>query len=182
MEDRRTTLKTALANIASGDEAAMGILYDQTNRVLFGSILQIVRSRGRAEDILQDVYMKIWRRASTYRPDKGKPITWLCAIARNSAIDVVRREGRMTEIGDDVLENFADDAQLADDWLCDMEDHEALRECIETLRDDHRKSIRLAYFEGYTYSELANHIGVPIGTVKSWISRGLTGLKGCLGG
>lgn len=182
MNDRRTELNTALAKVASGDESALGELYDQTNKILFGNILHIVRSRGRAEDILQDVYMKIWRRAGSYRPDKGKPITWLCAIARNSAIDVVRREGRITEISDDVLENVADNVQPADDWLCDMEDHEALRKCLETLRADHRKSIRLAYFEGYTQSELANHIGVPIGTIKSWISRGLVGLKGCLGG
>jgi len=182
MSDRREALRMCLASIASGDEAAMSLLYDHTHRVLFGTILRIVRVRSRAEDVLQDVYIKVWHRAGTYSPEKGNPITWLCTIARNSAIDVVRREGRANEIGDDILENVSDDAQPADDWLCDLEDHEALRKCIETLKTDHRKTIRLAYFEGFTHLELASHIGVPIGTVKSWINRGLTGLRGCLGG
>ena len=182
MKDSREALRLALASVATGDETAMVLLYDQTNRILFGTILRIVRVRSRAEDVLQDVYVKVWHRAGTYRPDKGNPVTWLCAIARNSAIDVVRKEGRTNEVGDDILENVSDDAQPADEWMCDMEDHEALRKCIETLQNDHRRTIRLAYFEGFSHSELASHIGVPIGTIKSWINRGLTGLRGCLGG
>lgn len=181
-EDRRELLRNAMAAVATGDRAALDTVYEMTSGKLFATIVRIVRARDRAEDVLQDVYVKVWRRAARFDPSKGSPITWLCTIARNTALNDLRSNGRSLEIADADLNVIADDAKTADDWLCDMEDNAALARCLEGLQKDQRRSIRLAFFDGFSHSELADMVDVPLGTMKSWIRRGLAGLKGCLGG
>ena len=180
--ERREALKTAMRGMAAGDRTSLDTVYEMTSAKMFATIVRIVRVRERAEDLLQDTYIKAWQRAGRYDPAKGSPITWLCTIARNTALSDIRRDGRMADITDHDLPDVADDAKAQDDWLCDVEDAEALRRCMEGLQDDHRRSIRLAFFDGLTHSELAQRIDAPLGTIKSWIRRGLSGLKGCLGG
>ena len=159
----------------------MHVVYDLTSRKLFGIILPVISDREKAEDILQDVFLKVWNRAGRYDPDKGSAITWLCAIARNTAIDALRRDGRIPEVGDDdAYFDASDETPDAEEALCSEEDRERLRRCLSALQDDHRRSIRMAYFRGYSYSELAAKLEVPLGTMKSWIRRGLASLKGCL--
>lgn len=182
-DNQREILLQAMGRLPAGDKAALQTVYELTSNKLFGTIIRIVRGRERAEDLLQDVYVKIWQRAGRYDPARGSPIAWLCTIARNTALNDLRREKRSKELGVAELPEIADDGlKPSDQWLCDMEDSEALRRCIEELQQDHRRSIKLAFFEGYTYSEVADYVSVPIGTMKSWIRRGLAGLKGCLGG
>ena len=95
----------------------------------------------------------------------------------------MRRNGRYEDLADDEFPEVADTTIVpADDWLCAEQDSAALANCLEELRDDHRRTIKLAFFEGLSHSELAERVNVPIGTLKSWIRRGLAGLKGCLGG
>ena len=172
-----------MAGTARGDRRSLELVYEMTSSKVFSTILRIVRRRERAEDILQDVYIKVWRRAGRFDPSKGSPITWLCAIARNSALNDVRRSGREQEIADDEFPEVADtDLVAADDWLCAAEDSAALNKCLDQLRSDHRRSITMAFFDGLSHSELAEKVNVPLGTMKSWIKRGLAGLKGCLGG
>ena len=172
-----------MAGTARGDRRSLELVYEMTSSKVFSTILRIVRRRERAEDILQDVYIKVWRRAGRFDPSKGSPITWLCAIARNSALNDVRRSGREQEIADDDFPEVADtDLVAADDWLCAAEDSAALNKCLDQLRSDHRRSITMAFFDGLSHSELAEKVNVPLGTMKSWIKRGLAGLKGCLGG
>ena len=180
MPSPRENIASALADVATGDRAALRSVYDLTSRKLFGIILPVVRDREKAEDVLQDVFLKIWHRAGRYDAAKGSPVTWLCAIARNSAIDTVRRDGRNPEVADDAYLDATDDAPAAEDALCSAEDRQRLLRCLDGLREDHRQSIRMAYFGGYTYSELAEKREVPLGTVKSWIRRGLASLRGCL--
>lgn len=183
MTDRRAHLIEALRGTASGDRGCLQTIYDMTSAKVFATILRIVRKRDVAEDLLQEVYVTVWRRAGRFDPAKGSPITWLCTIARNSALNDIRRSGRKAEMTDDELPEVADNRIVpADDWLCAEEDSLALANCLEELREDHRRSIKLAFFEGLSHSELAERINVPIGTLKSWIKRGLAGLKGCLGG
>lgn len=183
MTDRRTELKEALAATGRGDRQSLERVYAMTSSKVFSTIVRIVRRRDRAEDILQDVYVKVWRRAGRFDPAKGSPITWLCAIARNSALNELRRSSRDQEIPDDDFPEVADTSIVAaDDWLCAAEDSAALEKCLEGLRADHRRSIKMAFFEGFSHSELAEKVNVPLGTMKSWIKRGLAGLKGCLGG
>lgn len=172
-----------MAQMARGDRDALRRVYDMTSAKLFGVILRIVPGRERAEDVLQDVYVRVWQRAGRYDAAKGSPISWMCVIARNTAISDLRRQGRIRESGVDTLPEVEDDElKPADEWLCDVEDNAALRRCLEQLQGDHRRSIKLAFFDGYSHSELAKLVDVPIGTMKSWIRRGLAGLKGCLGG
>jgi RNA polymerase sigma-70 factor (ECF subfamily) len=179
----REELSGAMAGVAGGDRAALRTVYRLTSAKLFGTIVRIVPERDRAEDILQDVYVKVWRRAGRFDARKGSPITWLCTIARNTALNDLRRDGRKVERADDALPEVEDaDTLPADEWLCAMEESEALARCLQELSGDQRRSIRLAFFEGYSYSELARKVDVPLGTMKSWIRRGLAGLKGCLGG
>ncbi|AKM10031.1 sigma-70 family RNA polymerase sigma factor [Croceicoccus naphthovorans] len=180
--ENRTKLALALAEVAHGNRSSLKTVYDLTSAKLFGVIVRIERDRESAEDVLQDVYVKVWRRAGRFDPDRASPITWLCAIARNAAIDSRRRTGRETPMDEDALPEIEDDAALADEVLCDLEDADRVQQCLEGLQTDHRRSIRLAFFDGLSHSELAERVGVPLGTMKSWIRRGLASLKGCLGG
>lgn len=181
IEARRAALEQALGRVADGEKSALRDVYELTSAKLLGVILPIARDRDQSEDVLQDVYLKVWNRAGRFDRSKASPITWLCAIARNSAIDSVRKSGRRAEETDDGLAQFEDDAPDAEETLCSLEDKERLQRCMEGLQQDHRRSIRMAFFGGLTYSELAGKLDVPLGTMKSWIRRGLASLKGCLG-
>lgn len=175
-------LVAALEGVARGERDCLETVYQMTSAKLLGVIVRIERDRETAEDVLQDVYIKVWRRAGRFDDSRASPITWLCAIARNAAIDSCRSHGREATMGDDWLPEIEDDAAPADEMLCDMEDAARVNRCLEGLQRDHRRSIRLAFFDGLSHSELAERIGVPLGTMKSWIRRGLASLKGCLGG
>ena len=181
--DRKAILVQSLTAVAAGDRASLQTVYDMTSAKVFGTIIRIVRRREVAEDLVQEVYVTVWRRAGRFDPAKGSPITWLCTIARNLALNSLRNRGRDDEFGDDEFPDLADTSIVpADDWLCTQEDSVTLADCLETLREDHRRSIKLAFFEGLSHSELAEKVDVPLGTLKSWIRRGLAGLRGCLGG
>lgn len=110
MIDRRTELIEAMVATAAGNRGSLQIVYEMTSAKVFGTILRIVRRRDVAEDLLQDVYVKVWRRAGRFDPAKGSPIAWLCAIARNSALNDLRRNGRQIELAD---EDFPDVADMA---------------------------------------------------------------------
>lgn len=183
LEDRRAQLSDALTSVADGDRDALKTVYHLTSSKLFTTIIRIVRGKERSEDLLQEVFVKVWQRAGRFDPLQGSPITWLCTIARNTALNDIRRNRRQHEIARDELPEVEDTKlQPADDWLCAEEDSAKLSECLDTLKADHRRSIRMAFYEGYTHSELAEIVDVPLGTMKSWIRRGLAGLKGCLDG
>ncbi|MEB3415939.1 sigma-70 family RNA polymerase sigma factor [Alteriqipengyuania sp. WL0013] len=182
MAQRRAALVRAMDGVARGERDSLKTVYDATSAKLFGIILRHLRDREAAEDVLQDVYLKVWNRAGRFDPERASPITWLCTIARNTAIDHLRRTGRAPETTSDALPEIEDDAIPVDEMLCSAEDNAALRRCMEELKPDHRRCIRLAFFDGLTHSQLAERLGMPLGTMKSWIRRGLLGLKGCLGG
>ncbi len=180
-QDRRAALEEALGRVAEGERTALRRVYDLTSAKLLGVILHVVRDRDAAEDVLQEVYLKVWDRAGRFDRTRASPITWLCVIARNAAIDAVRKTGRRSEVSDDVLPEIEDETPNADVMLCDAEENERLQNCLEGLQADHRRCIRLAFFRGFTHTELATRLDVPLGTMKSWIRRGLSSLKGCLG-
>ena len=181
--DRRKMLNDALGDIAEGDRDALHTVYEATSGKVFGTIIRIVRDRARAEDLLQDVYLTVWQRAGRFDPDKGSATTWLCTIARNTALNELRRGDRDRKLTDDPFpEVGVKDIVPADEWLCNVEDCEALARCLKELDEKQRSSILLAFFDGFTHSELAQRMETPIGTIKSWIRRGLADLRGCLGG
>ncbi len=129
---------------------------------------------------MQETYLKVWRRAGRYDAAKASPITWLSMIARNSAIDAVRR--RRSTIGDEALaiERVADDAPLPDRLAEAGEIRERIEDCLEELDSEHQKCIRHAYFDGLSYSQVAERIGTPLGTIKGWMARSMKRLRKCL--
>jgi RNA polymerase sigma-70 factor (ECF subfamily) len=179
----RERLKRTLANVAGGDRAAMSELYRATSAKLYAVCLRIVRDDAEAEEVLQEVYLTVWKRAAAYDPEKASPITWLAAVARNRAIDRLRAAGarvvRSSGPIDGALE-LADPSSDAEARLSHSEESRRLKRCLEGIDPDHAGLIRSAFFGGLSYSDLAQAAGRPLGTVKTWIRKGLMNLKVCL--
>lgn len=179
-DDRRQRLVSALADSAAGNPAALRQVYDLTSAKLFGICLRICGEREAAEDVLQEVYLRVWRRAAAFDAKRASPITWLAVIARNAALDWRRASRHGATVSDDLLVDMADEAPAADDLLLREEAGARLRACLEELEGAQAQAIRRAFLDGLTYQQLADRIETPLGTIKSWIRRGLQKLKGCL--
>ncbi len=174
------TLESLLAATASGDRAAFKLLYERSSAKLFGVVLRILRNQQKAEDVLQDVYIKIWQKSASYDAAQGKPITWMATIARTRAIDIIRAarpEQTVDEPGDEE-EIFRLGGQSVDE--VDVTDLEALRFCLGEMKEDDRNYVLLAYYEGYSRQELARRFRSPVGTIKTRLRRGLVALRACL--
>jgi RNA polymerase sigma-70 factor (ECF subfamily) len=168
-----------LQSIAGGDRAALALLYRRTSAKLHGMCLRLLGSEAEAEDVLQDVYVTVWQKAARFDAAKASPITWLAVLARNKAIDRLRV--RRVATGDLAeAQNVADDSPSAFDLVEAGEENQRLGHCLEELDEKQRAMIRAAFIEGATYPELAEREAVPLGTMKSWIRRGLMRLRGCL--
>jgi len=172
-------LSAALSRVATGDEAALKAVYDLTSMKLMGICIRILKERDEAEDVLQDVYVSVWARADSFDRDRSSPITWLATIARNRAIDRLRSRRIPAEALDQAAQ-VPDDKPDAFTCVTEAEERKRLRDCLARLEAPHREAIRSAFFDGLAYSHLALRDNVPLGTMKSWIRRGLLQLKGCL--
>ena len=178
---RRAALSDALERAGRGEKPALESVYRATSAKLFGICLRILKDRQEAEDVLQSVYVSVWQRAGRFDPARASPITWLATLARNRAIDRLRSLKRTA--GFDPIDAAADIADDRPDALADLESRQEvdrLAGCIGELDDRTAAAIRTAFFGGLTYSELAGNADVPLGTMKSWIRRGLMKLKDCL--
>jgi RNA polymerase sigma-70 factor (ECF subfamily) len=177
----RSQLAAALARVASGDRAALRLVYQDTSAKLFGVCLRILSDRGEAEDVLQEVYVTVWRKASTFDAARASPITWLVAIARNRSIDRLRAGAvsRRLEPIDEALD-VRDQTPAADDMLERSQQYGRLSACLGELEKRHAAAIRSAFLEGSTYEELSLRMKVPLGTMKSWVRRALLKLRTCL--
>ena len=174
------SLAEQLSRAAAGDVAAFRAVYDATSAKLFGVILRILNERGEAEDVLQEVYTTVWRKAAEFDATRASPITWMATIARNRAIDRLRaRASRPTAPLDTAVE-VRDTALLADQLIEASDDARRLHAALATLDTRHAAAIRSTYFEGLTYEALAAREGVPVGTLKSWVRRGLLRMQGAL--
>lgn len=174
-------LVAALSAVAQQDREALAQVYQMTSAKLFGICLRISNDRGAAEDILQDVYIKVWNRAGRFDADRASPITWLCAIARNTAIDWQRASGRVATAPEEAAYAIADDRISADQSIEEDQQSARIHHCLSELEDKHGAAIRAAFFDGLTYADLATRMDVPLGTMKSWVRRGLQRLKACMG-
>ena len=173
-------LAALMTRVAEGDRAALRQLYDATSAKLFGVCLRILSDREECEDVLQDVYVTIWRRADRFDSTRASVTTWISTIARNRAIDRLRARGPMAYAEQvDGLE-IPDGAASADSLLEAADDRARLQHCLGELDERTAAVIRTAFFEGVTYEALSARMDAPLGTVKSWIRRGLARLKGCL--
>jgi RNA polymerase sigma-70 factor (ECF subfamily) len=177
----RSELVAALARVAGGDRAALQMVYQDTSAKLFGVCLRILNDRSEAEDVLQEVYLTVWRKAASFDPARASPITWLVAIARNRSIDRLRSAAggrRMDPI--DAADDVRDPAPAAVELVEAAQQSSRLSLCLEQLESRQSSAIRAAFLDGNTYEELAERMKVPLGTMKSWIRRGLLKLRDCL--
>jgi RNA polymerase sigma-70 factor (ECF subfamily) len=181
-EQAQTTDIELLRAIAGGDEGALASLYDRYRLILFGLILRILHSQPEAEDILQEVFLQVWRKASDFDEARGRPFTWLVTLARSRAIDRLRafasRERTATQATRDVTESISD---AADDAV-KSEQGEIVRGALAELPEEQRQALVLAYFEGLTQSEIAARLNSPLGTVKTRMRSGMIKLRELLGG
>lgn len=174
-------LDALLIEIAGGSRNAFESLYRATSSKLLSVCLRVVPDRAEAEDVLQEVYTTIWHKAHQFDATRASPIAWLAMIARNKAIDRLRAQparGTLTaiEFADDIADGGASPMQTA----VAADDRDRLEACMRQLDARRQSLIRAAFFDGSTYEELAQRIASPLGSVKSWIRRGLLQLRGCL--
>lgn len=188
---RSQALADLLSRIALGDRTAFDRLYRDTSPHLLGVILRIQKDRAQAEDVLQEVYVNVWRSAQSFNPALSQARTWLNSVARNRAIDSLRRrqsepqtvsrfQAGPDEDDTDMLQDIAADTPGPLDLLEQASDARALTACMKALSGEQQHSLALAYYQGLTHAEVAEQLGHPLGTVKSWVRRGLQSLKTCL--
>jgi RNA polymerase sigma-70 factor, ECF subfamily len=183
--DRNAMLAGLLARTALADQAAFGELYRQTSAQLYAVALRILRDRAAAEEILQEAYVSVWHHAGSYRIERSQPQTWLATIVRNRCLDRLRRREPETvtltpdDDGDADLDLPADGPTPVD-LLHASAIARSVRECVDALDGGQKQAIALAFYHGLTHAELASHLRQPLGTVKSWVRRGLERLKRCL--
>jgi RNA polymerase sigma-70 factor (ECF subfamily) len=179
--ERADDLALLLTKCAAGDRAALQEFYRRTAPAVFARVLRLVRDRGRAEEILQETYISVWRNAGRYDRNAGAPMTWVGSIARYRALDVIQRRRpdlSLEESG--VAETAVDPAASPLEAAVAGAERRALMECLNELEGEARRSIELAFWRGLSYAEVASVTKYPEGTVKSWIRRGLQRLKRCL--
>ena len=181
LDNNRKLITTTLDAVGSGDRNALQTIYRLTAAKLFAVCMRILGERGEAEDVLQEVYMAVLRKAAAFDPALSSPMTWLIAIARNRAIDHLRARGQNRYMGPlEAAAQLADDKPTADAALQGAQERAKLQRCLDGLADQERAALRGAFFDGNTYEELAERMKVPLGTMKSWIRRALIKLKVCL--
>lgn len=179
-DEARARLSDALVDTAARDREAFRTVYTLTSMKLFGVCLRICGDRQAAEDVLHEVYISVWNNAGGYQPTRASPISWLTTIARNRSIDWLRAH-RIRPVSDlSHAADVADAGPLAREEIIGAQEASALHRHLDTLEPRQRDAIRAAFFEGLTYAELAARHGVPLGTMKSWIRRGLLRLRECL--
>ena len=167
----------AIARCALGERAALRVIYDIEARRMVGVARRMLRRQDLAEEAVQDAFMRLWRSARTFDPAKGAARSWLYAILRNCALTILRDESRFT-----ADEDAADEAApMTESALTRLPENSALRRCLERLDAQRRAVVVLAYVHGLSHGELAGKLGVPLGTVKSWVRRSLISLQECMG-
>ena len=166
--------------VARGDEAALARLYDAYRVILFGLLVRILNSREEAEDILQEVFIQVWRRAKDFDEKRGRPFTWLVTLTRSRAIDRLRLLGARQRLATSAERERAEEASDALTDTIKGTQKEVVRRALAELPEEQRHTLLLAYFEGLTQSEIAAKLGAPLGTVKTRMRSGMMKLRALL--
>jgi RNA polymerase sigma-70 factor (ECF subfamily) len=190
--DRDASLAGLLSRVALGDRAAFAEVYRLASAPLLGVILRIQRDRAQAEEVLQEIFVNVWRGAAGFDARRAQPMTWLTSIARHRAIDSLRRASAQVATVSTHAADDGDDAPSLIDTLPSPDDgpleslaqaamgREVVR-CLGVLSAEQQQCVALAYYQGLSHAEVAAHLRQPLGTVKSWVRRALLALKECLG-
>lgn len=173
-------LQVLMSRVGAGDRQAFAVLYQATSAKLYGVVLRILKRRDIADEVVQETYVRIWNSASTFDPARASPITWMVTIARNRALDEVRRAVPVSlDAAPEALE-VADGNMLALERLEIASDLARLAACIDGLDPERRDIVKLAYLDGLSREELGLRFGHPEGTIKTWLRRSMQQLKACL--
>ncbi|WP_256349152.1 sigma-70 family RNA polymerase sigma factor [Pseudomonas yamanorum] len=172
-------LRQLLAQCSLGNRQAFETLYRSVSPRLHGIALRFMGRQDLAEDVLQESFVRIWFNASRYEAHLSAPLTWMINITRNLAIDQLRKH-REQPLADGQQDAMADESPSAHELLDSEREAHALNRCLDSLEGMQRQSITVAYFQGLSCSELADHLAAPLGSVKSWIRRGMERLRRCL--
>ena len=176
--------RSLLAVIAEQSREALEALYDRYSGVVYSLAMHMLRDSGAAEEVTQDVFFNVWRRASSYREDRGSVRAWLFSIAHNRTIDELRRwrrERTQIQYGVDLSTVPSDDGGDPMRYATAQFERSQLNDALHTLRPEQREVVFLAYFRGLTHSEISKHLGQPLGTVKTRMRLGLRKLREVLG-
>jgi RNA polymerase sigma-70 factor (ECF subfamily) len=167
-----------LVSVANADRQAFRSLYAKAGPTLYAICLRMMKSRDQADDVLQEAFVKIWERSWQFDPGKGDGLAWLATLTRHCALDRLRRQPKAQLALDEDTAREVDEASpvLPPDHALTAD----LGHCLQALREDYRRAVVLAYVNGYTHEELAEHLDKPLGTIKSWVKRGLEQLKDCM--
>ena len=174
MSATASDLADLLVRVAAGDQTAFQHVYDRTSAKLYGVILRIVKGRELADEVLQDSYLRIWQNASKYAPTSGRPMTWMIAIARYAAIDVIRKRVHESAYSEIELPDRSDDPERQ------VIVQDELGRCLGRLAPPQLECVVLAYCNGYSREELARHFSAQVPTIKTWLHRALSALRHCL--
>jgi RNA polymerase sigma-70 factor (ECF subfamily) len=184
ISERPALLAGLLARTALADQAAFAELYRLTSAQLYAVALRILREPAAAEELLQEAYVSIWHHAGSYSASKSQAQTWLTSIVRNRCLDQLRRRDletvTLTSEDDDQEIQIPAGGPTPLEMLLDGADARSVRQCVDALEGAQKQAIALAFYQGLSHAELASHLRQPLGTVKSWIRRGLERLKSCL--
>jgi RNA polymerase sigma-70 factor (ECF subfamily) len=180
--ERNARLMQLLARTAMKDQQAFAELYRIAAPHLFAVALRILREAAAAEEVLQESFVNVWHHAGSYVAAKSQPLTWLTSIVRNRCLDQLRRREVETVTMDDEEEGLtlAAPGPTPLELLLAGADALAVKDCVDALEPVQKQAIALAFFQGLSHSELAQHLRQPLGTVKSWVRRGLERLRSCL--
>lgn len=177
--DSDAPLDLLLAAVARGEHAALRAIYDREGTRLFGIAMAILRDRPAASDAVQDGFLRLWERAQQYDPARGEARAWMSTIVRHAALDTARTRGREQPTGDPTLGDEAIEPDTLDRLSAD-EEGVRLRDCMRQLDEKNRRVITLAFVDGLSHAQVAERLELPLGSVKTWIRRGLVSLKACL--
>jgi RNA polymerase sigma factor (sigma-70 family) len=177
---KKPDLSQLIIDVGAGDRDAFQELYVQTSPKLFAVILRIIRNASLAEDILQDVFLRIWRNSGTFSVELRNPMAWLNSIARNRTIDVLRQKKLTSLSPDPKYGDWFEKIAEPRDREADMMDIAALRHCLGEIEEPARSCVLAAYYEGYSRDELSVRFDKPVNTIKTWLHRSLVALKTCL--
>jgi RNA polymerase sigma-70 factor (ECF subfamily) len=168
-----------VALVARGDEGALAELYDRVGRIAYGLALRVLRDERHAEDAVQEAFLQVWRSAATFRAERAKASTWILTLVHRRAVDLVRREDRRQTdpLTDDSLVGQSPESEQPEEaaWL--RFERERVQSALKQLPDTQREALELAYYGGFSQSELAERLGVPLGTIKSRMFAGLARLR-----
>ena len=175
-----------LDRIALADESALKELYGLTSSKLYGVAVRVVTNREWAEDVLQEAFLNIWKVAGSYKASLSPPMAWMGLLVRSRGLDFLRRRAsdradRMQELDEVITDTVAGDSPNPMDTTQASEQARALHQCLGQLENKQREVVSLAYLRDLSHSELAEQLKLPLGTVKTWIRRGLEQLRGCMG-